>query len=131
MHSRHQAMHNFIMNICVALTVYCFFNNKPNALTYMLQNSGQLHFLTRLIRGYHTLISFNNSEMEAQRSLCRRDTSSEKRFAFYITNFQIKQEWKNSQSVNILQIDINQPATRFFSDYKGIDNSLNFRHSTS
>ena len=31
-HSRHRSVHNFIMNICSALTAYCFFDNKPEAL---------------------------------------------------------------------------------------------------
>ena len=31
-HSRHRSLHNFIMNICSALTAYCFFDNKPEAL---------------------------------------------------------------------------------------------------
>ena len=32
-HSRHRSIHNFIMNLCSALTAYCFFDNKPEALT--------------------------------------------------------------------------------------------------
>ena len=31
-HSRHRSIHNFIMNLCSALTAYCFFENKPEAL---------------------------------------------------------------------------------------------------
>lgn len=31
-HSRHRSIHNFIMNICAALTAYCFFENKPEAM---------------------------------------------------------------------------------------------------
>ena len=31
-HSRHRSIHNFIMNICSALTAYSFFENKPEAL---------------------------------------------------------------------------------------------------
>ena len=31
-HSRHRSIHNFIMNLCSALTAYCFFDNKPEAL---------------------------------------------------------------------------------------------------
>lgn len=41
-HSRHRSVHNFIMNICSALTAYCFFDNKPEALPVHLENSTQL-----------------------------------------------------------------------------------------
>ena len=41
-HSRHRSIHNFIMNICSALTAYCFFDNKPDALPVHVENSRQL-----------------------------------------------------------------------------------------
>lgn len=41
-HSRHRSVHNFIMNICPALTAYCFFDNKPNALPFHVEQSRQL-----------------------------------------------------------------------------------------
>ena len=41
-HSRHRSVHNFIMNICSALTAYCFFDNKPESLPVHLENSTQL-----------------------------------------------------------------------------------------
>ena len=41
-HSRHRSLHNFIMNICSALTAYCFFDNKPEALPVRRENSTQL-----------------------------------------------------------------------------------------
>ena len=41
-HSRHRSLHNFIMNICSALTAYCFFDNKPEALPVKRENSTQL-----------------------------------------------------------------------------------------
>lgn len=41
-HSRHRALHNFIMNICGALTAYCFYDNKPEALPVHLEKSRQL-----------------------------------------------------------------------------------------
>lgn len=41
-HSRHRAVHNFIMNICAALTAYCFFDNKPDALPVHIEKSRQL-----------------------------------------------------------------------------------------
>ncbi len=31
-HSRHRLTHNFIMNLCSALTAYYFYKNKPEAL---------------------------------------------------------------------------------------------------
>ena len=37
-HSRHRSIHNFIMNLCSALTAYCFFDNKPAALPVYLKN---------------------------------------------------------------------------------------------
>ena len=36
-HSRHRSVHNFIMNLCVALTAYCFFENKPEALPVRIE----------------------------------------------------------------------------------------------
>ena len=33
-HSRHRSINNFIMNIISALGAYCFFDNKPQALSY-------------------------------------------------------------------------------------------------
>ena len=41
-HSRHRSIHNFIMNLCSALTAYCFFNNKPEALPVYVEKSKQL-----------------------------------------------------------------------------------------
>ena len=41
-HSRRRSIHNFIMNICSALTAYCFFDNKPDALPVHVENSRQL-----------------------------------------------------------------------------------------
>lgn len=41
-HSRHRSLHNFIMNICSALTAYCSFDNKPEALPVHVENSTQL-----------------------------------------------------------------------------------------
>lgn len=41
-HSRHRSIHNFIMNICSALTAYCFFENKPEALPVHVEQSRQL-----------------------------------------------------------------------------------------
>ncbi|MDE5985965.1 MAG: hypothetical protein K2H16_01605 [Prevotella sp.] len=41
-HSRHRDLHNFIMNICGALTAYTFFDNKPEALPVHVEKSAQL-----------------------------------------------------------------------------------------
>lgn len=41
-HSRHRSVPNFIMNICSALTAYCFFDNKPEALPVHIENTPQL-----------------------------------------------------------------------------------------
>ena len=41
-HSRHRSIHNFITNIRSALTAYCFFDNKPDALPVHVENSRQL-----------------------------------------------------------------------------------------
>ena len=41
-HSRHSSIHNFIMNLCSALTTYCFFDNKPEALPVYVEKSKQL-----------------------------------------------------------------------------------------
>ena len=42
LHSRHRSTHNFIMNLCSALTPYCFFDNKPEALPVYVEKSRQL-----------------------------------------------------------------------------------------
>ena len=42
-HSRHRSVANFIMNIISALGAYCFFDNKPKALTgYVIEETKQL-----------------------------------------------------------------------------------------
>lgn len=41
-HSRHRSVLNFIMNICSALTAYCFFDNKPEALPVSVVKNRQL-----------------------------------------------------------------------------------------
>lgn len=41
-HSRHRSLHNFIMNLCAALTAYSFFDNKPEALPVHVENTRQL-----------------------------------------------------------------------------------------
>ena len=41
-HSRHRSIHNFIMNLYPALTAYCFFDNKPEALPVYVEKSKQL-----------------------------------------------------------------------------------------
>ena len=51
-HSRHRSIHNFIMNLCSALTAYCFFENKPEALPVYVEKSRQLElfFILNLSR---------------------------------------------------------------------------------
>jgi hypothetical protein len=41
-HTRHRAMHNFIMNLISALAAYCFFDKKPAIQFDMQQPTGQL-----------------------------------------------------------------------------------------
>lgn len=41
-HTRHRAVHNFIMNLCSALTAYCFFDNKPQALPVHIEKAAML-----------------------------------------------------------------------------------------
>ena len=45
-HSRHRSIHNFIMNLCSALTAYCFFENKPEALPVDVEKSRQLELFS-------------------------------------------------------------------------------------
>ena len=45
-HSRHRSIHNFIMNLCSALTAYCFFENKPEALPVYVEKSRQLELFS-------------------------------------------------------------------------------------
>lgn len=41
-HSRHRSVHNFLVNLCSALTAYCFFDNKPEALPVHTERTAQL-----------------------------------------------------------------------------------------
>ena len=41
-HSQHRLIHNFIMNLCSALTAYCFFDNKPEVLPVYVEESKQV-----------------------------------------------------------------------------------------
>ena len=41
-HTRHRAMHNFVMNLIAALAAYCFFEKKPAIRFDMEQPTGQL-----------------------------------------------------------------------------------------
>lgn len=41
-HSRHRAVHNFIMNLCGALAAYCILENKPEALPVHITYDTQL-----------------------------------------------------------------------------------------
>ena len=43
-HSGHRSLNNFIMNLVAVITAYCFFDNKPNALTgYEVIKTNQLN----------------------------------------------------------------------------------------
>ena len=44
-HSRHRSIYDFIMNLCSALTAYCFFDNKPEALSVHVEKSKRLELL--------------------------------------------------------------------------------------
>ncbi|MFC2265684.1 MAG: IS982 family transposase, partial [Prevotella conceptionensis] len=37
-----RSVHNFLMNLCAALSAYCFFENKPEALPVHIEKSGQI-----------------------------------------------------------------------------------------
>ena len=41
-HSRHRSVHNFLVNLCSALTAYSFFENKPEALPVHIEKTAQL-----------------------------------------------------------------------------------------
>ena len=41
-HTRHRAMHNFVMNLISALAAYCFFDKKPAIRFDMEKPTGQL-----------------------------------------------------------------------------------------
>jgi len=41
-----RSIHNFIMNLCSALTAYCFFENKPEALPVYVQKPRQLELFS-------------------------------------------------------------------------------------
>jgi len=45
-HSRHRSIHNFMVNLCSALTAYSFFDNKPQALPVHVEKSKQLELFT-------------------------------------------------------------------------------------
>ena len=40
-HSRHRSVHNFMVNLCSALTAYCFFDNKSDALPVHAERMAQ------------------------------------------------------------------------------------------
>ena len=40
-HSRHRSVHNFPVNLCSALTAYCFSDNKPEALPAHIEKTAQ------------------------------------------------------------------------------------------
>ena len=39
-------LHSLIMDLCSALTAYCFFDNKPEALLVYVEKSKQLELFT-------------------------------------------------------------------------------------
>ena len=39
-HSQHRSIHNFIMNLCSALTAYCFLTINLRHYLFMLKNQG-------------------------------------------------------------------------------------------
>jgi hypothetical protein len=41
-HSRHRALHNFVMNLVAALTAYCFFDKKPAIVFDREQPTGKI-----------------------------------------------------------------------------------------
>lgn len=41
-HSRHRSLNNFFMNLISAIGAYCFFDNKPEALDYHVEDTKQL-----------------------------------------------------------------------------------------
>ena len=42
-HSRHRSINNFLMNLIAAITAYCFFDNKPEAIKgYCVEDNKQL-----------------------------------------------------------------------------------------
>uniref|UniRef100_UPI003570C71C IS982 family transposase n=1 Tax=Prevotella dentasini TaxID=589537 RepID=UPI003570C71C len=43
-YSKYRSIHNFIINPYAAFTVYCFFDNKPEALPVHVENERQLEF---------------------------------------------------------------------------------------
>ena len=46
-HTRHRAMHNFVMNLIAALASYCFFDKKPAIRFDREPPTGQLSFFTK------------------------------------------------------------------------------------
>ena len=38
-HSRHKSVHNFLINVCSALAVYCFADKKPKPLPIHKKNA--------------------------------------------------------------------------------------------
>ncbi len=49
-HSRNQSIHNFVMNLCSALTAYCFLGNKPEALPVYMKSSRKFVCVLNLSR---------------------------------------------------------------------------------
>ena len=82
-HSRHRSIHNFIMNLCSALTAYCFFDNKPEALPVYVEKSkllelfaycsySELKYKTNLIVAWHSLLyTLNKNQLDYAKMACR------------------------------------------------------------
>ena len=65
-HSRHRSIHNFIMNLCSALTAYCFFENKPETLPMYVEKKGSWNF-------FHAKLIPNSSINSCENSKCLRN----------------------------------------------------------
>ena len=58
-HSRHRSIHNFIMNLCSALTAYCFLRISRRHCLYMWKNQGSSNYLhNKLIPNWRIICMF-------------------------------------------------------------------------
>ena len=76
-----RSIHSFIMNICSALTAYCFFDNKPDALPVHVENSRHLTVWTVILS--RTGVMITNSESEKNENKKNKSGKS-KEFWFFV-----------------------------------------------
>ena len=58
-HSRHRSINNFIMNLVSALGAYCFYDNKPHALSGFEVSIGEPYYCTLFLSETAPFCNYN------------------------------------------------------------------------